>query len=242
MQGALGDAPAASELNLASEDDSTVHEDAPTASEDVSVPTDGDMGRDDAMTSRDAVSCIRPEMEIELDSILSRIPYQQMLQDMFGSYNKPVANVPIVSKVYEESFMRECANCSERQCAMGTRCECMFVDVQHPFVGTEFLLPTDNEKEEANLCVLCSRKITQQLYHDMLFHGLTYNGVIQRFGNICDQEGEYARQCMLICPENFGVQCMPLPIVAHQRNRYYVTIRNGLKYLRQQRVSFEDFQ
>lgn len=182
------------------------------------------------------------EWNLELDSILSRIPYQQMLEDMFGGNMKQCSDVPIISRLYEESFMRECENSNERQCAMGSKCECMFIDPTQPFIATEFLLPMEEEKPESNMCVICSRKITQQLFHDMLFNGTSYNGVIQRFGNICGEKGEYSKQVMLICPENFGVQCLPLPIVAHQRNRYVVVIKNGTKHLKQQRVGFEDFQ
>eukprot|EP00961_Rhodomonas_salina_P012829 172772-Rhodomonas_salina.9 len=182
------------------------------------------------------------EHGIVLDTILSRLPYQQMLEELFGGDEKMTADVPIVSRVYEESFMRQCDNHDEKPCVMGNKCECMFIDPQFQFIGTEFLLPTEEPSEQAQMCVLCCRKVTQQLFHDMLFKGITFRGVIQRYGNMCDQKGEYARQCMLICPPNSNVHCMPLPIVAHQRNRYSVVVRNGVCCLRQHRVYYEDFQ
>ena len=65
------------------------------------------------------------------------------------------------------------------------------------------------------------------------------NGVIQRYGNVCNVPGEYARQCMLICPPTAPLQCMPVPIMSHQRNKYDVKIYNGVKYIRQNRVAHE---
>jgi hypothetical protein len=138
--------------------------------------------------------------------------------------------------------MRECIDTDEKQCIMKDNCECMFIDAQHPFIGTEFLIPSEKTSEQAQMCVLCCRKVTQQLFHDMLFQGVSFRGVIQRYGNICDQQGEYARECMLICPANSYVHSMPLPIVAHQRNRYSVVVYNGKRHLRQHRVYYEDFQ
>ena len=35
---------------------------------------------------------------------------------------------------------------------------------------------------------------------------------------------------------------MPLPIVAHQRNRYSVTTHHGIRYIKQHHVYMEDFQ
>jgi hypothetical protein len=179
---------------------------------------------------------------IELDTILSRIPYHQMLEDLFGGEEVLPEDVPIISRVYEEQYMRECMHPNEKMCVMGENCECMFIDPNSPFVAVEFILPHEYPTDQAQMCVLCSRKVTQQLFYDMAYKGYTFRGVIQRFGNICDQAGEYARQCMLICPPNQNVQCMPLPILSHQRNRYSVKICNGVKYLKQHRVYAVDFQ
>ena len=165
-----------------------------------------------------------------------------MLEELFGGSSTLPPEVPIVTRVYEESFLRESLTSDEKNCVMGSACECMFIDQQHPFIGTEFLVPGELPSEQAQMCVLCCRKITQQLFHDMLFNGVTFRGVIQRYGNICEQAGEYSRECMLICPSNCQVQCMPLPIVSHQRNRYSVVLRSGRKYLQQHRVAYEDFQ
>ena len=65
--------------------------------------------------------------------------------------------------------------------------------------------------------------------------------VIQAYGNVCNAPGEYARECMLVCPANSFVENMPLPIMSHQRNRYTVHMVAGVKSLRQHGVLFEDF-
>ena len=66
-----------------------------------------------------------------------------------------------------------------------------------------------------------------------------FGGVIQRFGNIHSQPGEYALEAMLVASQNAPVHIMPLPIVSHQRNRYSVYTKGGIKYLRQSRVYFQ---
>ena len=182
------------------------------------------------------------ENTLDLDTVLSRVPYQYMLETLFGGDEQLPDDVPIVTRVYEESFMRECVGRDELSCVNGRTCECMFIDANFPFVATEFLLPGESSsKEQPQMCVLCSRKMTQQLFHDMLYCGVSFRAVIQRFGNICNQPGEYARECMLICPPSANVHCMPLPIVAHQRNRYSVNLCNGVKFLKQHRVYFEHY-
>ena len=71
--------------------------------------------------------------------------------------------------------------------------------------------------------------------------GSSFRGVIQRYGNICNQEGEYAREVMLICPPNGPVECMPFPSVSHQRNKYSVYTKGGIKYIKQNHVGWQDF-
>lgn len=83
--------------------------------------------------------------------------------------------------------------------------------------------------------------MTQKLFYDILFTGADVNGVIQRFGNLCNTPGEYARECMLICPRNAPAHCMPLPIMSHQRNKYAVHINCGMRHLTQVMVGYEDF-
>lgn len=214
--------------------------------------------------------------ELQLDHVLSSVPYRDMLESLFGTVSGQTPHIPVITKAYEESFMREpCPG--ERQCAMGVKCECMFIDTNAPFVGVEFDLPDEGheitevgaskdlkdskdskESKDSNelkdpkdsktkatpkpkLCVLCSRKTTQKLFYDACYSGSRIQGLIQRYGNLCNQPGEYARDCMLICPPSSQWSCLPLPIMSHQRNRYRVQVVAGVKHLQQLRVSFEDF-
>jgi hypothetical protein len=204
--------------------------------------------------------------ELQLDHVLSSVPYRDMLESLFGTVSGQTPNLPIITKAYEESFMRETCP-GERQCAMGAKCECMFIDPNAPFIGVEFDLPSDDVKTsvhktgshteskfdskkqesrteskiESKLCVLCSRKTTQKLFYDACYSGTRIQGLIQRYGNLCNQPGEYARDCMLICPPSAQWHCLPLPIMSHQRNRYRVQVVAGIKHLQQLRVSYEDF-
>ena len=179
--------------------------------------------------------------ELQLDHVLSSVPYQAMLESLFGGVSGPVPDVPLITKTYEESFMREPCG-GERPCAMGDRCECMFIDKNAPFVGTEFILRGEaSSKKEPEMCVLCCRRTTQKLFFDVCYSGKRVQGLIQRYGNLCNQPGEYARECMLICPPGAQWHGMPLPIMSHQRNRYRVVIVAGVKHLEQLRVSHEDF-
>jgi len=189
--------------------------------------------------------------ELQLDHVLSSVPYQSMLESLFGGVTEHAATIPIVAKAYEESFMRE-AMTGERQCAMGELCECMFIDKNAPFVGVEFVIGDVSVKNETSekrnitetysrMCVLCYRKTTQKLFYDMCYSGRRIHGVIQHYGNMCNQPGEYARSCMLICPPSTQWNCMPLPIMSHQRNRYRVYIVAGMKHLQQLRVSYEEY-
>ena len=204
--------------------------------------------------------------ELQLDHVLSSVPYREMLESLFGTVSGQTPDLPIITKAYEESFMRETFP-GERQCAMGSKCECMFIDQNAPFIGVEFNLPTEDAKidsrsqaetrnsqdlrpdsrqvsltkVESKLCVLCSRKTTQKLFYDACYSCTRTQGLIQRYGNLCNQQGEYARDCMLICPPNAQWHCLPLPIMSHQRNRYRVQVVAGIKYLQQLRVSHEDF-
>lgn len=182
-----------------------------------------------------------------LDSIISRQPYVKMMQNLFGAYDDScfhrVDPVKIVTKSYEEMYMRECVEAGERPCAMGNNCECMFIDSNLPFTCVEFILPNEEPQPEPQLCVLCLRKLTQSMFYDVMYRHGKFNGIIQNHGNICEMPNEYSRKAMLICPPWGPVHCMPLPIVAHQRNRYSVYLDYmGVKHLKQHRVAFEDFQ
>jgi hypothetical protein len=192
---------------------------------------------------------------IHLDSIMTHIPYVEVMEQMFGGTNVvDSASVPVVTRAYEESYMREVIGGVDEPCIMGSNCECQFVDEHNPFVGVQFALPVEalsssamsaglvEELSTNKMCVLCCRKNTQALFYEALYNHRAYSACIQLYGNICDRPGEYAKEAMLICPISGPVNNMPLPVVAHQRNRYSVVIHNGVRQLRQHRVAYEDFR
>ena len=72
-----------------------------------------------------------------------------------------------------------------------------------------------------------------------MFDKHDFGGVIQRFGNIHTQPGEYALDSMLIAAPNVALHIMPLPILSHPRNRYTVFTKRSIKHLRQSRVYFQ---
>lgn len=186
-----------------------------------------------------ATDCLSLKNSLNLDHILSRVPYKTMLENMFCNIDMSVPDVPILSKTYEETYMRQPMP-GERPCAMGDQCECMRIDPTAAFTGVEIRFP--NDPDEAQMCVLCSRATTQKCFYDMCYLGRPIQGVIQRYGGIFGQPGEYAFECMLICPLALGLASMPVPSVSHQRNRYSVICHGGIKHLKQHRVGFEDFQ
>jgi hypothetical protein len=161
---------------------------------------------------------------------------------MLQSTSEPsTQRIPIVTRKYEEAFMRECKNDKEKQCVFQAQCECMKINAANAFVGVQFPLP-DLQTQEHGMCVLCLRKSTHIMFYNLLHEGHNVKTVIQKYGNICNQAGEYHPSAMLICPPNGPVHCMPLPIVAHQRNRYSVVTHHGIRYIKQHHVYMEDFQ
>lgn len=180
------------------------------------------------------------DFDLNFDHILSQIPYRSILENMFGSsttFEEPVT-LPVISKVYEESFMRQPRH-DENACVFGALCECNFIDQCAPFTAVEFRL--FNDPPTPQMCVLCSRKTTQKMFYDMCHVNKVPHGVIQRYGNIFGEPGEYASECMLVCPQGVNLHHMPLPIMSHERNKYSVVSSSGIKHLQQHRVSYEHF-
>ena len=170
---------------------------------------------------------------LTFETVLSNVPYQKILENLFGRGGMPDYSVPVVTKSYEESFMRECMYQNERKCVMGLECECRFVDKDNQFTGVEFLVPGQSASEcSPQMCVLCSRKHTQKLYYDMLFRPpVTHIGTIQRYGVLCSVDGEYSVDYALVMPPHGPVQCMPYPSPVHSRNNYTVRIHSATRYL-----------
>lgn len=211
----------------------------------------------EAISSHVGLSAQKPGQTVEsgiyLEGILSFFSYHELLTNMFSHklHDGTNNNIPLVTKQYEEAWMRECGMYEDDEpCVMGQdMCECMQIDDQNPFVGVQFKLPVQMDEKgnaqkeiENKLCVLCCRKQTQSLFYDALFNQRSYACLIQLYGNISDEKGEYSRHVMLSMPSSGPINTMPLPIVSHQRNRYSVQRSgNGLRYIIQHRVSYESF-
>lgn len=186
-------------------------------------------------TAHDTFQC---NFDLQLDDIIARHSFKDSMATVKAA--EIAASVVEVSKAYEEQYMRECL-AGETPCVMGAECECMHIDRSLPFVGTCFVLPTPTHSAN-NMCVLCLRRTTQLLFYRVVQQGIQSHALIQRHGNICNQEGEYHPSAMLICPPSGPVHCLPLPVVAHQRNRYSVVDLHGVKYMKQHGVGMTDFQ
>ena len=183
----------------------------------------------------DAPASSTPELSIYVDKVVSSVSFENFLQDI--STETPPA-IPIITRSYEEKFMRACISSQEEECAMKQQCECMFLDFSQPFVGTQFIFP---ELRENKLCIICLRKTSALLFYHTINKGVHPKGLIQMYGNICNEEGEYHPGRMLICPPSGPVHCMPHPILAHQRNLYKVVEHNGIRHAKQINVGMEDF-
>lgn len=165
--------------------------------------------------------CEELEHELDFSDILSHIDYRSVLEGLFGGCGMGT-DVPLISKAYEESFMRE-PMAGERRCVMGTGCEAMLIDKFKPFIAVEFQVP-GSKTDTPQMCVLCSRKHTQRLFYDFLYRSTpsSCTGVIQRYGVLCDTAGEYSKEACLIMPPHGPVHCMPYPSVAYQRSHFRV--------------------
>lgn len=175
-----------------------------------------------------------------LNVVLDNCTFEKTLlqHDLSSSSENKV--VPVVSRAYEESYMRECIFPQDVPCSLGQYCECNFIDEEHAFVGVAFVMP-ELRSEETSMCILCLRKLTQMLFYRIAQGGHASDRMLQTYGNICDVPGEYHSSAMLVMPPHGPVHCMPLPVVSHQRNKYFVVMQNGHRFLRQRHVYAEDF-
>lgn len=181
--------------------------------------------------------------QLNVDPLLESISFVRLLSTIPAASES--GDVVLVTRQYEEQFMRECKSTKERPCVMNMQCECMVLDPTQPFVGVQFVLPNTmqaiNSDSRDGMCLLCLRKTTQILFYQTIDRGHRLNVVIQKHGNICDEPGEYHHNAMLICPPHGPVHCMPLPIVAHQRSNYEVVKKEGVLWVLQKNVGYEDF-
>jgi len=182
-----------------------------------------------------------PNVWMTLEITLDSIPLHIMLKKNQPETQKALQHVPIISRAKEEESMRECYKPEDKPCIMQNSCECNFIDLQAPFVGVAFVGHEINMMH-TGMCILCLRKSTQMLFYRVIAGGLQSNNLMQVYGNIAGVAGEYHESVMLTVPPHGPVQCLPLPVVAHQRNRYQVVVVNEKKHLKQINVGYEDFQ
>jgi hypothetical protein len=173
-----------------------------------------------------------------LETVLDSTPFGAAQLQHGTPECTPKDSLPLVTRAYEESFMRECHLPEDTPCAMGEFCECQPVG---SFCGVAFILPTVSASNP-RVCVLCIRKTTQLLFYRVVTGGMHSSQMIQFYGNIAGLPGEYHESAMLVVPPSGPVHCMPLPVVAHQRNRYALkTGADGVRRIEQRDVYFEDF-
>ena len=189
---------------------------------------------DDAVQQDSAVTAV-----VDTEMLLQSLNFAKLPG---GDEQVAKVSVPIVKRAYEESMMRQVMYMHERECVMGNECECRYIDFDNPFTGVAFSFPHDSSEHHSDMCILCMRRYTQMLFYKVVQSGMNISGMIQKHGNICNEPGEYHKSAMLICPPNGPVESMPLPVVAHQRNKYSVEDRNGIKFVRQHHVAMSDFQ
>ena len=174
-----------------------------------------------------------------LECVLDSAPFGASILQHGAQECLPKDALPLVHRAYEESFMRSCHLADDTPCVMGQFCECNVID---GFCGAAFLLPQVGAANPG-MCVLCIRKTTQLLFYRIVASGMQTTQMIQMYGNIAGVPGEYNESVMLSVPPGGPVHCMPLPVVAHQRNRYYgETGADGVRRIRQRNVCFEDFR
>ena len=178
---------------------------------------------------------------ITLEVVLGTLPLDLILKKNLTTQQASLSHTPTITRVYEEKFMRECFLPEDKPCIMQEACECNFIDPHQAFVGCVFMAP-DLNLPNTGMCVLCLRKTTQMLFYRIVAGGLQSPNLLQVYGNICGVEGEYHESVMLTVPPHGPVHCMPLPVVAHQRNRYEVYTKDGNKHLKQLNVAYEDFR
>ena len=176
-----------------------------------------------------------------LIGLVSLSNYNDVLSDASAASKQFTAELKSVSKVFEDSFLRQPMHAHERACSRGDDCECMFLDLLCPFVGVEYVLPWEKgagTKKAGGFCLPCLRATTLALYMDILHTGRTTTKLIQRYYNEHSKPGEYRLSSMLIAGPSGPIANMPLPIVRHQRSNYEVYKHNGVIYARQVNVDF----
>ena len=176
-------------------------------------------------------------MTQNLEQIVSSTNYRSVLKsEKSVTYTN---DIKFVSKSYEDTYLRQPISGDEKKCVRGSECECMHIDLTQKFVGVEYILPWETDKQTNGMCLPCVRATTQILFYDIVHSGAVVNGIIQRFYNKHSVAGEYKLSNMLICPPNGPIENLPMPILRHQRNLYKVHHDNNIYHMTQINVDFQ---
>jgi hypothetical protein len=157
----------------------------------------------------------------------------------------------IVSRKYQESFLREPINC-ERPCALGVACEGLHVTEavlsQSGFTLREFLLPsqlaayekTGEWPREPSLCLLCKRSEICKAFFNIRADGAACKSDIslQDHRVLVSIVGEYFLQdCIVSCAERY--EGLLDPIILYNRNDYTPRRIGGVKTFIQKFEKFD---
>jgi len=105
--------------------------------------------RNDCLTEVPALSTF------DTRTLLDSVPFCKLLSNILPAVTG--LEIPLVSRVYQEQFMRHCITAHEKPCCMGNQCECMMISKTNPFVGVQFAVPTPSTAATACACCACAR-------------------------------------------------------------------------------------
>ena len=175
-----------------------------------------------------------------LNVVLDHCTFEKTLMQHDLSSRSENKVVPVVSRAYEESFMRECVASHDVPCSLGQYCECTFIDEEHRFVGVYFVLP-ELRSEETSMCILCQRKLTQVLFYRLASGGHASEHCCKFTKTPATSRASTTRARCSSCPRT-GPCRTCRSVVSHQRHKYHVVHIDGHRHLRQRNVYVEDFR
>jgi len=154
--------------------DATTRAGAPLLSSEASIAIDESYGNDERVLNEMLKTHSMLSMEATSQKTL------QLVASMFERSNTKVAEVAIVGKSYDDTYLRPPnKQIGERPCACGDNCICLLMarirhgpDTDLAFIGAEFLLPAERSKWASGVplttrrkkCLLCTRYLQNLLY------------------------------------------------------------------------------
>jgi hypothetical protein len=180
--------------------------------------------------------------------MLHEAPEKSLPPDSMIAYSKKMRNVvEVVTRAYEECFLREPHNKLERVCAMGDNCEGLKIDCISglKFPLREFFTPNEQHgvettgklPKEHRLCLLCKRTEIAKAFYNILNDGMAVkqDAILQDYRNLVGVPGEYCiEDCMVSGSQRY--QGLLDPIVQHRRDLYKIVTVDGVRYLKQYKL------